>query len=396
VDSQKVFDYIFTTTGFEMTAEQQAYYDSLSPEDQKVYTTAYLTVSESIDAGTEEGKARLREWAASKGRLSEFGKGGGYVGSMLMDQTYDYGAIASAMSGSYAASNVASAQAARESGPADGTDGGGGGGGGAPEKTAEEIALENMNNQLSKQQKALSILSFQEDEINKKYEKRKEALQQIADINAQIAEEQKQQLSLANALASGDIAAAAQAAQEMRASAAQQAIKDQEKAMEAAQKRELASVTFEGKTRDQLESQITDLQKQIAELEYRMPQAAKGGLITGPGTSTSDSIPTMLSNGEYVVRASSVAKIGLSALEAINAGKIPELTGGRVSIDNINLNGRGPAFNKQQSQMEASGSVYNYSVVVNAQTNSNPDQIASAVMDKIKQVEGQRVRGVIR
>jgi TP901 family phage tail tape measure protein len=272
----------------------------------------------------------------------------------------------------------------------------GGGGGGAEPKTEQEIQLENLNNQLSKQQKALNILSFQEDEINKKYEKRKEALQEIADINSQIAEEQKQQLSLANALASGDIAAAAQAAQEMRASAAEKAIKDQEKALEAAQKRELATVTFEGKTREQWESQIKALEKQIAELEYRMPQKAKGGLVTGPGNSTSDSIPTMLSNGEYVVRASSVAKIGLSALEAINAGKIPELTGGRVSIDNINLNGRGPAFNKQQSQMEASSSVYNYSVVVNAQTNSNPDQIASAVMAKIKQVEGQRVRGVIR
>jgi len=151
-----------------------------------------------------------------------------------------------------------------------------------------------------------------------------------------------------------------------------------------------------GKTREEWESQIKALEKQIAELEYRMPQKAKGGLVTGPGTSTSDSIPTMLSNGEYVVRASSVAKIGLSALEAINDGKIPELTGGKVSVGSINLNGKGPSFNKERSQIEDSGSVYNYSVVVNAQTGANADQIASTVMAKIKQVEGQRVRGVVR
>lgn len=46
---------------------------------------------------------------------------------------------------------------------------------------------------------------------------------------------------------------------------------------------------------------------------------AMGGHISGPGTSTSDSIPAMLSDGEFVVKASSVAKPGvLSLLHAIN------------------------------------------------------------------------------
>ena len=123
--------------------------------------------------------------------------------------------------------------------------------------------------------------------------------------------------------------------------------------------------------------------------------AASGGLITGPGTGTSDSIPTMLSNGEYVVRASSVAKIGIPALEAINAGKIPELTGANVSANSISINSGRTSINRNTATQD-SGSVYNYSVVVNAETNANPDQIAGAVMAKIKQVEGQRVRGVIR
>lgn len=61
-------------------------------------------------------------------------------------------------------------------------------------------------------------------------------------------------------------------------------------------------------------------------------RAATGGRISGPGSGTSDSIPTMLSNGEYVVRASQAKRYG-AMLEAINSGKfrIPHFaTGGSV------------------------------------------------------------------
>ena len=46
---------------------------------------------------------------------------------------------------------------------------------------------------------------------------------------------------------------------------------------------------------------------------------ATGGYIRGPGTSTSDSIPARLSNGEYVVQASAVSKYGIGMLDLINA-----------------------------------------------------------------------------
>ncbi|KWK79431.1 hypothetical protein WM16_07770 [Burkholderia ubonensis] len=48
---------------------------------------------------------------------------------------------------------------------------------------------------------------------------------------------------------------------------------------------------------------------------------ADGGAIRGPGTGTSDSIPAMLSNGEYVIKASAVQQIGIPALDAINSGR---------------------------------------------------------------------------
>lgn len=62
--------------------------------------------------------------------------------------------------------------------------------------------------------------------------------------------------------------------------------------------------------------------------QQRAAKAAGGGLITGPGTGTSDSIPTMLSNGEFVIRSAAVDRIGLQTLEAINAGRVPEFANG--------------------------------------------------------------------
>lgn len=46
---------------------------------------------------------------------------------------------------------------------------------------------------------------------------------------------------------------------------------------------------------------------------------ATGGLVTGAGTATSDSIPTMLSNGEFVMNAAAVNAIGADNLERMNA-----------------------------------------------------------------------------
>ena len=45
---------------------------------------------------------------------------------------------------------------------------------------------------------------------------------------------------------------------------------------------------------------------------------ASGGFVRGAGTSSSDSIPAMLSNGEYVLNASAVKRIGIPRLNAMN------------------------------------------------------------------------------
>ncbi|RYH00302.1 MAG: tail length tape measure protein [Alphaproteobacteria bacterium] len=54
---------------------------------------------------------------------------------------------------------------------------------------------------------------------------------------------------------------------------------------------------------------------------------ADGGDVTGPGSGTSDSIPTMLSNGEFVVKASQ-SKKHRALLHAINSGTLGRMAGG--------------------------------------------------------------------
>lgn len=72
-----------------------------------------------------------------------------------------------------------------------------------------------------------------------------------------------------------------------------------------------------------LVSQEIALAKKIAAGGY-----ATGGLVEGPGTSTSDSIPAMLSRGEYVVKASAVRTYGLDFMNSLNQMKVGSMPTG--------------------------------------------------------------------
>jgi len=50
---------------------------------------------------------------------------------------------------------------------------------------------------------------------------------------------------------------------------------------------------------------------------------ATGGYVSGAGTATSDSIRAYLSNGEYVMKGSTVSRFGVGALDQINQGMMP-------------------------------------------------------------------------
>lgn len=67
---------------------------------------------------------------------------------------------------------------------------------------------------------------------------------------------------------------------------------------------------------------------------------AGGGPVWGPGTATSDSIPALLSNGEYVIRAAAAQRIGLPALHALNQGMAER--GGSLLSNPVTTESGGP------------------------------------------------------
>lgn len=64
----------------------------------------------------------------------------------------------------------------------------------------------------------------------------------------------------------------------------------------------------------------------------KLPRMASGGYVDGYGTPTSDSNPTMLSRGEYVVKADTVRMLGVDFMDNLNEGKLP--VGGGSNIQN--------------------------------------------------------------
>jgi hypothetical protein len=121
----------------------------------------------------------------------------------------------------------------------------------ADEKRQKYIDMYNAN---------LEIISSKEDEINKKYDERTEALDKIQAANEVITRQNQVQLSLSEALAKGDLSGAVRAAKEMEALAASQAIEARRKAMEEARKNEIEGIEVKvGKalmTRKDIEDQI--------------------------------------------------------------------------------------------------------------------------------------------
>jgi hypothetical protein len=99
-----------------------------------------------------------------------------------------------------------------------------------------------------------------------------------------------------------------------------------------------------------------------------------GGQVYGPGTGTSDSIPAMLSNGEYVINADSVKKYGVQTFEAFNNKKYA--MGGYVQ--------RMPYA--EGGLAKSSNSLYNINVTLNG-SNLDANDVARAIHREMKMRE---------
>jgi TP901 family phage tail tape measure protein len=134
---------------------------------------------------------------------------------------------------------------------------------------AAQDKIDEAQYKIDDKEAALRAIEKQEEKINEKYDDRIKALDEVEKANAAISQQQKGQLSLAEALTSGDIAAAAKAAQEMRAQAAEDAVTKEKEALEKARENELSKVTSGGKTRKVLEQEIKVLEDYIFDLEEK-------------------------------------------------------------------------------------------------------------------------------
>ena len=149
----------------------------------------------------------------------------------------------------------------------------------------DEIALYN---------RGLDLIGREEDKINDAYKKRTDAidnqinaLQKVKDINSQLAEQERQKTSLADALSQGDISAAAQIAQEMQAKSAENAsqatinaLEERKKQLETQQQKDLANiqVNINGQlyTRTQLQDLIRTKEDEIYTIQQTTLKTAEG------------------------------------------------------------------------------------------------------------------------
>jgi hypothetical protein len=231
--SQKI---ITNPTAAAQFANNQDYFNSLDPVQQVLYIQTYLTVFDTISDGDATAYKNTNNLTGSLEEVKAI---------MAAETAEDITAVAGSISDVGDAADDAADSV----------------GGFADEFDALTAEIDMYN-------KALRVIEMLEDDINKKYDERSDALQKVAELNAEIAQQQEDQLDLADALSRGDIAAAARAAQKLRANNAALAIKKQEEALEAARKQELSQVEFAGFDRSELEARLKDLEMQLAQRDY--------------------------------------------------------------------------------------------------------------------------------
>jgi hypothetical protein len=118
----------------------------------------------------------------------------------------------------------------------------------------------------------------------------------------------------------------------------------------------------------------------------------------------SDTVPAMLTPGEFVVRRPMVRKYGTDLFNKINSGSFSNVQGmSSPNIQNITtpmFNSTGPSVSVDKNSVPStqvlspsSNSVYNYNLSVNVASQSDPNSIAQTVMGQIRMIDSQRIRG---
>ena len=136
-------------------------------------------------------------------------------------------------------------------------------------------------------------------------------------------------------------------------------------------------------------------EQRLADINLRYP-LAEGGYVSGPGGPTSDLIPAMLSNGEYVIKASSVKRYGVPVLNAINQGVLPMSAmmgmSSKYPEDISKMSMGGMVGYNRGGYVSSSSSEYNITVNV-SKTDASADEIAGEVVKVLKRRD--RMNGAV-
>jgi hypothetical protein len=117
-----------------------------------------------------------------------------------------------------------------------------------------------------------------------------------------------------------------------------------------------------------------------------------GGKVTGP--SGIDRVPAMLTEGEYVINARAARKIGMPALESINAGKYNE--GGLVKDSTAKKPGQPGDSKGMTNNISINVTVNGSSTSEDSEKSSNDPSDQRAQMDDLGKKIKQQVITVIR
>ena len=137
-------------------------------------------------------------------------------------------------------------------------------------------------------------------------------------------------------------------------------------------------------TISKVNTQIEQLKKITQRKMYggKVKYMATGGMAIG-----SDTVPAMLTPGEFIVNKAAAQQFG-PMLQSINESKYPSMLGGMGGSTVVPIN------NVSTSMSDNSTAVYNYNLGFSINgSNSNANDIARAVMTEIKNVDAQRIRG---
>lgn len=108
-----------------------------------------------------------------------------------------------------------------------------------------------------------------------------------------------------------------------------------------------------------------------------MPVFATGGFVTGPGTGTSDSIPAMLSNGEFVMPARAVRKFGVGFFEQLRNLTMPT---GMMAMAG---GGMVPSITSMGGSSSSSSASYNNVFNINVPPGAGSTATATMVQDNV-------------